>query len=353
MKRFYNKIRIVSLIYYLSLCMFLIFLFACANRSGTFDDTESGSISFSLNWRGRPALSPAMRSRSPSGDVCIDYGITDISAEVYDSSDNLLKSASWKCDADHGTISDVPAGSNMKIIVKGFVSGSNTPSWQGVLTNIEVIAGQTTNAGNVGMNYIGTDTIAPEVISTNPSDGDINIPINISITATFSEKIIHASLNTSSFILESETNRVSGSLVYNTNTLTATFTLDNNLAPSISYTATITSDVQDMAGNSMDTISWSFTTKAEFTWYKDTDGDKYSDSNSPSQISTSRPGNDYYLESQLKGISGDCDDNDATRHYGAVEIPNDGIDQDCDGEDMKTSAFLDWDVGNWDESYWN
>ena len=40
---------------------------------------------------------------------------------------------------------------------------------------------------------------------------------------------------------------------------------------------------------------------------------------------------------------GDCDDTDAGRHPGAVDLPYDGIDQDCDGVDATTDPLLDSD----------
>jgi hypothetical protein len=68
------------------------------------------------------------------------------------------------------------------------------------------------------------------------------------------------------------------------------------------------------------------------TWYKDTDSDKYSDGTSLQSVN--RPAS-YYLASELTATSGDCNDNSAAIHPGAVEICGDGIDQDCNGSDLQ------------------
>jgi hypothetical protein len=68
------------------------------------------------------------------------------------------------------------------------------------------------------------------------------------------------------------------------------------------------------------------------TWYKDADGDGYSDGASVHQCY--RPAY-YKLPGELIATGGDCNDNDASVHPGAPEIPNDGIDQNCNGYDLK------------------
>ncbi|OEU81267.1 MAG: hypothetical protein BA865_06000 [Desulfobacterales bacterium S5133MH4] len=65
-------------------------------------------------------------------------------------------------------------------------------------------------------------------------------------------------------------------------------------------------------------------------WYKDEDGDGFSDGTK--EIATDRPNSGYYGASKLISTSGDCDDNDNSVHPGATEICDDGKDNDCDGD---------------------
>ena len=60
------------------------------------------------------------------------------------------------------------------------------------------------------------------------------------------------------------------------------------------------------------------------TWYVDLDNDGYGTSDAT--IESSLPPAGYAAENT------DCDDTDASINPGATEIPNDGVDSDCDGE---------------------
>ena len=70
------------------------------------------------------------------------------------------------------------------------------------------------------------------------------------------------------------------------------------------------------------------------TWYKDADDDGYSDGTS--QTACSRP-IDHKTSDELTATSGDCNDGDAAIFPGAPEICN-GIDDDCDGEVDENAA---------------
>jgi hypothetical protein len=77
------------------------------------------------------------------------------------------------------------------------------------------------------------------------------------------------------------------------------------------------------------------------TWYKDSDGDGYGD-----------PNDSIEAESQPSGYvsdDSDCDDNNVDIHPDAIEVCNDGIDQNCDGD---TDCPI-WHIDNDGDGYGN
>jgi len=99
------------------------------------------------------------------------------------------------------------------------------------------------------------DTTAPTVLSMNPSNNATNAAVNTSISATFSENILPASVTTSSFTVDG----VAGNVVVSGPT--ATFTPSAPLSYSTTYMATVTTAVSDLSSNHLAANrSWSFTT---------------------------------------------------------------------------------------------
>ena len=88
-----------------------------------------------------------------------------------------------------------------------------------------------------------TDTTPPTVISTSPADGATDVAVDTSITATFSETMDPSTITASTFILSSGGSEIAGSVTYSDKA--ATFTPSSALDYDTTYTATITTDVQD------------------------------------------------------------------------------------------------------------
>jgi hypothetical protein len=112
------------------------------------------------------------------------------------------------------------------------------------------------------------DTTAPVVVSTVPGDGDTGVSVGMTIEAEFSEAMDPATITTDTFVVNDGTTDISGTITYNAGGMLASFTPDAALTQEKTYTAAITTGVQDLAGNPMEAdYVWSFTTQgpAEFT----------------------------------------------------------------------------------------
>ncbi|MEU8241822.1 DUF4082 domain-containing protein [Actinoplanes missouriensis] len=124
-------------------------------------------------------------------------------------------------------------------------SGFPTDSWESANYYVDVVFTPTSTT---------PDTTAPTVTTRTPASGATGVAATTAISAAFSEPV------QSSTVTMTVTN-ASGTTLHNSGTNTATFTPSAPLAHSTGYTVTV-SGAKDLAGNTMASTSWSFTTGA-------------------------------------------------------------------------------------------
>lgn len=109
-----------------------------------------------------------------------------------------------------------------------------------------------------------SDTTPPTVISVSPADGADGVEVSTVINAIFSESMNASTITTSTFEVTGTEGTVSGNVTYvdgDTDGPTATFTPSSDLQDLSTYTAVVTTGVEDLNGNHMEAdLSWSFTT---------------------------------------------------------------------------------------------
>ncbi len=105
----------------------------------------------------------------------------------------------------------------------------------------------------------GTDTTPPSVTSTTPASGATGVATGTTVSATFSEAVQASTITMS--LKNSAGTAVSGTTSYDSAAQKATFTPSAALAAGTTYTVTV-SGAKDLAGNTMTSTSWSFTTSS-------------------------------------------------------------------------------------------
>jgi Ice-binding-like/Bacterial Ig-like domain len=109
----------------------------------------------------------------------------------------------------------------------------------------------------------GGSSTTPTVVSTTPSGGDVGVFINAPLSATFSEPMENASLDTTTFTLTSGAAAVPGKVLYANSR--AVFWPAARFATNAVYTATITSGAKSARGVALGaSYTWSFTTGASY-----------------------------------------------------------------------------------------
>ncbi len=117
---------------------------------------------------------------------------------------------------------------------------------------------------NAGAGNPGDPLTPPTVTVVSPPASSTPVcPNTAIITATFSKPMNPATININTFTLTSGGASVAGAVTYVVATNVATFTPTASLPPSATFTATITTGVNDTFGNHLAAdFSWMFTTSA-------------------------------------------------------------------------------------------
>ncbi|MCL4498801.1 MAG: Ig-like domain-containing protein, partial [Chloroflexi bacterium] len=126
----------------------------------------------------------------------------------------------------------------------------------------------TDSAGNVETPATGVavtvDNTPPNITTITPADGAASVETSATVSAVFTEDVDPTTVNDSIFALRNSTNAlVPASVTYDQAAKRATLTPTSALSNAITYTATITTGLKDLAGNTLASdYTWSFTTKS-------------------------------------------------------------------------------------------
>lgn len=164
---------------------------------------------------------------------------------------------------------------------QGSVSVPGTVTYSGLVAtfnptsdltaNVEYTASITTGVRDVAGNALAAaytwtfntssnpDQSAPTVIATSPTNGAVNVALASNVIAVFSEPMNAPSVSNATFTLMQGSVQYEGVVSYSGTTMT--FNPTSDLAPGVTYIATLFTGVTDLAGNALGSnYVWNFTT---------------------------------------------------------------------------------------------
>jgi hypothetical protein len=243
-----------------------VFLAGCGGGGDGSSNTDpTGGLSFKLQFID-PSDETHLRLPDPDGDdVCVAYEIDEIKGTLKRIDGTVLASATWPCDAHKGILNDVAPTSNLILLIEGSVGGEWI--WRGQKGGIEILSGQITPAGTVNVINVGDDHTPPQILSTTPSDGAAQVPINATIIVQFDEPVEATSLHNAFLLTDDNSNAIDGVVSYKDNDddqlWQAKFDPVENLKPQTQYTVTLLDVVHDLADNAIDQVTWRFSTGSQ------------------------------------------------------------------------------------------
>lgn len=241
------------------------------NSTDELHSGRTGSIAFTVNWQRRSDSAPEsaglLSQKSPSGDVCADYLIDQVTVMILNADGDETNRASRNCSDHSVNITNVPAGSEIRARIEATVGGD--VQWQGEQTGLTVSADTTTGPVEITMTYIGNDTDEPAVSSSTPSQNSTDVSVDTDISVTFESDLVPASVTETTFTLHAGTEQVDGTVFYDASGPSVTFTPAAPLFYNTTYTVTITTGVETRSGITLSSDYTYIFTTANIAWIEE------------------------------------------------------------------------------------
>ena len=169
----------VTLSLFCTCCTLLILVVSGCGDSSSSSDVDNdlsntGSYACTLTW---PEDVPTLESTSIDSRAidCDAAGVATVAFTFYDGSGSYLTGDEWSCSLHEGTVYGIPAGTNRRLVVTGKDASGAMLYW-GEETGITIVAGQTTQGGEIEMEYVyGTAPSAPTNVTATAGDEEVTV----------------------------------------------------------------------------------------------------------------------------------------------------------------------------------
>ncbi|MDP3436729.1 MAG: Ig-like domain-containing protein, partial [Bacteroidales bacterium] len=221
-------------------------------------DVAGNQLSANYNWNFTTGAVPVVVSTDPVNNA-VNVALSKIITATFSKAMDAATLNAATVTIKNGTIPVTGVITYFGNIVTFTPSAPLLPStlYTGTITS----AVQDATGNNLANNYTWSFTTGalPYIVSTDPLNLAVNVPLDKVVSATFSKAMDPLTFNNTTFTVKKGAVNVAGSVTYFG--MNGSFIPNSNLDPNSVYTCTVTNGVKDATGNAMAVnYTWSFTT---------------------------------------------------------------------------------------------
>jgi uncharacterized protein YkwD len=211
-----------------------------------------------------PTPTPTPSNQRPTADISATQQVTageTVTLDGTGSSDPDDDSLNFSWSQTQGT--SISLGDTVNPILSFIapsVEQASTYSFQ-----LQVDDGELSDSATISITVTPmVDSTPPTIVARTPQANATDVSITTTVTVDFDEPLQESLINDQSLQLSVDSSTLSGNLSYDAQNYRLSLTPDSTLTAETTYTVTLDSNLQDLAGNLVASTSWSFTTGSQY-----------------------------------------------------------------------------------------